>query len=100
MADFICNVKRYRQWKGLAQEQLAEKAGVRRETILRLEAEKYNPSLKLVFDLSRILETPIEDLFSFDQNHPYRYSSQTTRSTGQSMENSEDKQAYFNLLSN
>lgn len=66
MADFICNVKRYRQLKELTQEQLAEKVGVRRETIMRLEAGKYNPSLKLAVDISRILETPIEELFLFE----------------------------------
>jgi DNA-binding XRE family transcriptional regulator len=58
-------VKKYRQLKGLTQEQLAEKAGVRRETIIRLEAEKYNPSLKLAIDISRALDAPIEELFVF-----------------------------------
>lgn len=67
MADFICNIKRYRQLKELTQEQLAELVGVRRETIMRLEAGKYNPSLKLAVDISRDLDTPIEDLFLFDQ---------------------------------
>ncbi len=38
MAEFICNLKKYRQMKELTQEQLAEKVGVRRETIMRLEA--------------------------------------------------------------
>lgn len=65
MTDFTCNVKKYRQLKGLTQEQLAEKAGVRRETIIRLEAEKYNPSLKLAIDISRALDAPIEELFVF-----------------------------------
>ena len=66
MAEFICNLKKYRLLKGLTQEQLAEKVGVRRETIMRLEAGKYNPSLKLAIDISRVVETPIEELFIFD----------------------------------
>lgn len=66
MAEFICNLKKYRLLKDLTQEQLAEKVGVRRETIMRLEAGKYNPSLKLAIDISRIVETPIEELFVFD----------------------------------
>ena len=37
MAEFECRLKTYRQLKGLTQEQLAEKVGVRRETIMRLE---------------------------------------------------------------
>lgn len=66
MAEFVCNLKKYRLLKDLTQEQLAEKVGVRRETIMRLEAGKYNPSLKLAIDISRVAETPIEELFIFD----------------------------------
>ena len=66
MAEFICNLKKYRLLKELTQEQLAEKVGVRRETIMRLEAGKYNPSLKLAIDISRVVETPIEELFILD----------------------------------
>lgn len=66
MAEFICNLKKYRLLKELTQEQLAEKVGVRRETIMRLEAGKYNPSLKLAIDISRVVETLIEELFIFD----------------------------------
>jgi Predicted transcriptional regulators len=50
----------------LTQEELAEKVDVRRETIIRLEAGKYNPSLKLAIDISRVLNVPIEDIFVFD----------------------------------
>ena len=66
MAEFVCNLKKYRLLKDLTQEQLAEKVGVRRETIMRMEAGKYNPSLKLAIDISRVVETPIEELFIFD----------------------------------
>ena len=66
MAEFVSNLKKYRLLKDLTQEQLAEKVGVRRETIMRLEAGKYKPSLKLAIDISRVVETPIEELFIFD----------------------------------
>ncbi len=65
MAEFICILKKYRLLKGLTQEQLAEKVGVRRETIMRLEKAQYNPSLKLAIDISRVLNAPIEDIFIF-----------------------------------
>lgn len=67
MGEFVCNLKKYRQLKGLTQEQLAALVGVRRETIMRLEAGKYNPSLKLAIDLSRTVSIPIEELFIFEQ---------------------------------
>lgn len=66
MATFICNLKKYRQLKELTQEHLAEIVGVRRETIMRLEAGKYNPSLKLAIDISRAVGAGIEDIFIFD----------------------------------
>ena len=65
MAEFICILKKYRLLKGLTQEQLAEMVGVRREKIMRLEAGKYNPSLKLAIDISKAVNTPIEELFIF-----------------------------------
>ena len=65
MAEFECRLKKYRLLKGLTQEELAGKVGVRRETIMRLEKAQYNPSLKLAIDISRVVETPIEDLFIF-----------------------------------
>ena len=65
MAEFIWILKKYRLLKGLTQEQLAEMVGVRRETIMRLEASKYNPSLKLAIDISKAVNTPIEELFIF-----------------------------------
>ena len=63
--DFMCNLKVYRVAQGLTQEQLAEKVGVRRETIMRLEKAQYNPSLKLAIDISRVVEAPIEEIFVF-----------------------------------
>ena len=66
MAEFFCTLKKYRLLKGLTQEQLAEIVGVRRETIMRLEAGKYNPSLKLAIDISKAVNTPIEELFIFE----------------------------------
>ncbi len=66
MAKIKCNLKKYRQLSNLTQEELAQIVNVRRETIQRLEAGKYNPSLKLVIDISRAVRTPIEDIFIFD----------------------------------
>ncbi len=66
MTKFISNLKKYRQFNGLTQEELANKVNVRRETIARLENAKYNPSLELAVRISRELNTPIEELFIFE----------------------------------
>ena len=65
MGEFECRLKKFRQLAGLSQEQLAERVHVRRETIVRLEAGRYNPSLKLAVDISRAVEAPIEEIFIF-----------------------------------
>jgi putative transcriptional regulator len=66
MAKFTCNLRKYRQLADMTQEDLAARVNVRRETIVRLEAGKYNPSLKLAIDISRAVKAPIEDIFIFD----------------------------------
>ena len=50
----------------MTQEELAQKVGVRRETIVFLEKGKYNPSLKLAHDVARVFGLKIEDVFVFE----------------------------------
>jgi DNA-binding XRE family transcriptional regulator len=66
MTKFISNLKKYRQFNELTQEELANIVNVRRETIARLENAKYNPSLELAVRISKELNTPIEELFIFE----------------------------------
>jgi putative transcriptional regulator len=49
--------------KGLTQEQLAELAGVTRQTIGLIEASKYNPTLKLCLKLARLTGKSLDELF-------------------------------------
>jgi len=58
------NIKKYRQKTGITQEELANRVGVRRETIVFLEQGKYNPSLKLAWFISKELKVSINKLFS------------------------------------
>lgn len=59
-------IKEFRARHNLTQEDLARKAGVRRETIVFLEKGKYNPSLQLSHDVAKILKTTIDELFIFE----------------------------------
>jgi len=61
----VTKIKEYRAKNNLTQDALAKMAGVRRETIVHLENGKYNPSLKLAFDIAKALNTTIDELFSF-----------------------------------
>ncbi len=60
-------IKELRARYDLTQEDLAKKVGVRRETILFLEKGKYNPSLKLAYDIAKVLNSKIEEVFIFDE---------------------------------
>ena len=60
-------IKELRARHKLTQEQLADKVGVRRETILFIESGKYNPSLKLAFQIAKALKSKIEEVFFFNE---------------------------------
>lgn len=68
MAGVKNHIKRFRALNGLTQNDLATKVGVRRETIVFLEKEKYNPSLELAFKLAKVFETTIEEVFFFEED--------------------------------
>ncbi|NJD76392.1 MAG: helix-turn-helix transcriptional regulator [Candidatus Methanoperedens sp.] len=60
-------IKELRARYDLTQEELADKVGVRRETIVFLEKGKYNPSLKLAYDVAKVLKSRIEEVFIFEE---------------------------------
>jgi len=59
-------IRELRAKYNLTQKELAVKVNVRRETIVFLEKGKYNPSLKLAYDISQIFDLKIEEVFIFD----------------------------------
>ena len=59
-------IKEYRAKQNMTQGKLAELVGVRRETIIFLEKGKYNPSLRLAYNVAQALRTGIEEIFSFN----------------------------------
>lgn len=62
----INRIREFRLKLDLTQEDLAKKVNVRRETIVFLEKNKYNPSLRLAYDLAKVFGVAIEELFSFE----------------------------------
>ncbi|MEE1978015.1 helix-turn-helix transcriptional regulator [Maribacter cobaltidurans] len=56
-------IKELRARENLTQIDLAQKVGVRREIIVFLEKGKYNPSLKLAYDISKVFNMRIEEVF-------------------------------------
>lgn len=63
-------LKWYRAEHDLTQEQLADKIGVSRQTVIAIESDKYLPSLGLAFKIAHLFQVPIEDIFAYrGDNH-------------------------------
>lgn len=58
------NINEYRLKLGLTQEQLAERVGVTRQTIIAIERGNYTPSVLLALKLARTFSVSVESLFT------------------------------------
>jgi len=47
----------------MTQQQLADKVGVTRQTIVAIEKGNYSPSLELAFRIAIVFSTPLEEIF-------------------------------------
>ena len=48
----------------MTQQELADKVGVTRQTIVAIESGKYSPALELAFRIARVFNVPLEEVFS------------------------------------
>ena len=61
------HLKRYRfENDGMTQQELAERVGVTRQTIISIERGKYKPSIDLALRLSRVFGVPVEEVFELE----------------------------------
>jgi putative transcriptional regulator len=61
-------LKKLREDLGLTQEQLGELVGVSRQAINAIETEKFEPSIWLAYDIAKIFNSRIEDIFLFEES--------------------------------
>ena len=63
------NIRKLRFEHGqMTQQDLADKVGVTRQTIIATESGKYAPSLPLAFKIAKTFGVPIEQVFEYDEN--------------------------------
>ena len=67
MTELKTKIVEFRRKQNITQGELADRVGVRRETIVRLERGQYNPSLKLAYDIANVFGVPIEAVFQFSE---------------------------------
>ena len=67
-AEIINRIRRLRFDRGeMTQEELANKVGCTRQTIIAIEAGKYVPSLSLAFHIARVFGVPVENVFQYEE---------------------------------
>lgn len=49
----------------MTQAELAERVGVTRQTIIAIEQGRYSPSLEMAFQIARVLQVPLDDVFQY-----------------------------------
>lgn len=50
---------------GITQQELADRVGVTRQTIIAIEGNRYSPSLEVAFLIARTLGVSVEDVFRY-----------------------------------
>lgn len=63
----VNHIRRLRFEQGeMTQQQLADRVGATRQTIIAIEAGKYAPSLELAFRIARAFGRGVEDVFGYE----------------------------------
>ncbi|OGY98658.1 MAG: transcriptional regulator [Candidatus Liptonbacteria bacterium RIFCSPHIGHO2_01_FULL_57_28] len=57
------NVHSFRTDKGMTQEDLAQRVGVSRQTIIAIERGNYTPSVLLALKIASVFKLPVEKVF-------------------------------------
>ena len=81
-------IKELREQKGLTQEQLGEMVGASRQAINAIETEKFEPSIWLAHDISKIFDRSIEEVFLFDESQRKSRADSSSRDKNGSKEHS------------
>lgn len=72
-AKVLNNLRRLRfDNNEMTQQDLADKAGVTRQTIIAIEGAKYAPSLELAFKIAAAFKKPLEEVFQYENGQPAR----------------------------
>ncbi len=64
--DILSHLRRHRLSVEMTQQELADRVGVTRQTILSIEKGKYSPTVGLALRLAGVLGVRVEDLFELE----------------------------------
>jgi putative transcriptional regulator len=60
------SVRELRAERGMTQQDLADKIGVTRQTVIAIEQDKYSPSLETAFKIAMVFGVPLEKVFQYE----------------------------------
>jgi len=60
-------IRALRDSAGLTQAELAQRIGVTRQTLIAIEQGRYSPTLELAFQISRVFDVPLDDVFQYPE---------------------------------
>ena len=61
------NIRRLRfDANEMTQQELADKTGVTRQTMIAIENGKYSPTLELAFRIARVFNVPLDEVFTYN----------------------------------
>jgi len=52
----------------MTQADLADRIGVTRQTVIAIEQGRYSPSLEMAFQIARVFDVPLDDVFHYPEN--------------------------------
>jgi len=61
------SIRMLREAAGLTQAELARRIGVTRQTLIAIEQGRYSPTLELAFQISRVFDCGIDDVFQYPE---------------------------------
>jgi putative transcriptional regulator len=67
----VNNIRSFRVEFGMTQQQLGDKVGLTRQSIIAIEAGKYSPSLETAFRIAEVFGVPLEALFRYNPSDSF-----------------------------
>ena len=60
-------IRALREAAGITQAELARRIGVTRQTVIAIEQERYSPTLELAFQIARVFDLGLDDVFHYPE---------------------------------
>jgi putative transcriptional regulator len=60
------HIRELRAARNMTQQELADRIGLTRQTVIAIEGDKYSPSLETAFRIAHVFAVPLDQVFQYD----------------------------------